>query len=47
MPTKKPDTLLGSLPQEIDIYSAKVDYTLPLKKGAKFEAGIKNKFCRN
>src|SRR5688572_7181473 len=44
MATKKPDTLLGSLPQEIDIYSAKVDYTLPLKKGAKFEAGIKTSF---
>jgi hypothetical protein len=42
--TKKPDTLLGSLPQEIDIYSAKVDYTLPLKKGAKFEAGVKTSF---
>ncbi len=44
MATKKPDTLLGSLPQEIDIYSAKVDYTLPLKKGAKFEAGVKTSF---
>ncbi|HEY5968515.1 MAG TPA: TonB-dependent receptor [Chitinophagaceae bacterium] len=44
MPTKKADTLLGSLPQEIDIYSAKVDYTLPLKKGAKFEAGLKTSF---
>ena len=44
MPTKKADTLLGSLPQEIDIYSAKIDYTLPLKKGAKFEAGVKTSF---
>jgi len=44
MPTKKADTLVGSLPQEIDIYSAKVDYTLPLKKGAKFEAGVKTSF---
>ena len=43
-PTKKADTLLGSLPQEIDIYSAKIDYTLPLKKGAKFEAGVKTSF---
>jgi iron complex outermembrane receptor protein len=44
IPTKKADTLLGSLPQEIDIYSAKIDYTLPLKKGAKFEAGVKTSF---
>ena len=44
MPTVKADTLLGNLPQDISIYSAKVDYTLPLKKGAKFEAGIKTSF---
>ena len=44
MPTNKADTLLGSLPQDINIYSAKVDYTLPLKKGAKFEAGGKTSF---
>ncbi|HEU5167451.1 MAG TPA: outer membrane beta-barrel protein, partial [Chitinophagaceae bacterium] len=43
-PTNKPDTLLGSLPQDINIYSAKVDYTLPLKKGAKFEAGAKTSY---
>lgn len=39
--TGKPDTLYGNLPQLINIYSAKVDYTHPLKKGAKLEAGIK------
>ncbi|HKC34714.1 MAG TPA: outer membrane beta-barrel family protein [Chitinophagaceae bacterium] len=44
IPTTKADTLLGNLPQDINIYSAKVDYTLPLKKGAKFEAGIKTSF---
>ena len=44
MPTDKADTLLGSLPQNINIYSAKVDYTLPLKKGAKFEAGAKTSY---
>jgi hypothetical protein len=44
IPTNKPDTLLGDLPQDINIYSAKVDYTLPLKKGAKFEAGLKTSF---
>ena len=41
VPTFKPDTLLGSLPQHIAIYSGKADYVHPLKKGAKFEAGIK------
>lgn len=44
IPTNKPDTLLGNLPQDINIYSAKVDYTLPLKKGAKFETGLKTSF---
>ena len=44
IPTFKADTLLGSLPQNINIYSAKIDYTLPLKKGAKFEAGVKTSF---
>ncbi len=37
----KPDTLLGKLPQSVNIYSAKVDYLKPLKKGARFEAGLK------
>ena len=44
--TKKPDTLMGNLPQDITIYSGKVDYTLPLKKGAKFEAGIKSSYVK-
>jgi len=43
-PSKTPDTLLGSLPQDITIKSGKLDYTLPLKGGAKFEAGIKTSF---
>lgn len=42
----KADTLLGSLPQDITIYTAKVDYSHPLKKGAKFEAGIKTSFVK-
>ena len=46
MPTTKADTLLGNLPQDINIYSAKVDYLKPLKKGAKFEAGIKTSFVK-
>jgi hypothetical protein len=39
-----PDTLLGNLPQNITIKSGKLDYTLPLKNGAKFESGIKTSF---
>lgn len=39
-----PDTLLAKLPQQIKIYSGKVDYTLPLKKGAKFDAGVKSSY---
>jgi hypothetical protein len=41
-----PDLLLGNLPQDITIYSGKADYTLPLKKGAKFEAGVKTSFVK-
>lgn len=44
MPTVKADTLLGNLPQDIHIYSARMDYVHPLKKGAKFEAGFKTSF---
>jgi iron complex outermembrane recepter protein len=44
IPTVKADTLLGDLPQDITIYTARVDYTKPLKKGAKFEAGLKTSF---
>ena len=45
-PTFRPDTLLGSLPQDIKIYSGKADYSHPLKKGAKFEAGWKTSFVK-
>ncbi|MBP6688062.1 MAG: TonB-dependent receptor, partial [Lacibacter sp.] len=41
---KMPDTLYGILPQNIYIYSAKVDYVHPFKKGLKFEAGFKTSF---
>lgn len=41
---KLPDTLYGNLPQNIYIYSAKVDYVQPFKKGLKFEAGFKTSF---
>lgn len=39
-----PDVLNASLPTNIKIYSGKVDYTLPLKKDAKFEAGFKTSY---
>jgi iron complex outermembrane recepter protein len=45
--TKGPDVLNGTLPTNIKIYSGKVDYTLPLKKDAKFEAGFKTSFVTN
>ena len=41
-----PDTLSANLPTSIRIYSGKIDYTLPLKKGAKFEAGIKSSYVK-
>ncbi|MEO7983589.1 MAG: TonB dependent receptor [Bacteroidota bacterium] len=44
--SKKPDTLMGTLPQNITIYSGKMDYALPLKGGAKFEAGIKSSYVK-
>ncbi|GAA4733724.1 outer membrane beta-barrel family protein [Flavisolibacter ginsenosidimutans] len=44
--TKKGDTLYGRLPQNIDIYSGRIDYTMPLKKGARFEAGLKTSWVR-
>jgi hypothetical protein len=44
--TKIPDTLNGDLPQDITIYSAKMDYSKPLKKGAKFEAGFKTSYVK-
>lgn len=46
VPTIVPDTLLGDLPQDLNIYTAKIDYVHPLKKGAKFETGVKTSFVR-
>ncbi|MBE7173714.1 MAG: TonB-dependent receptor [Williamsia sp.] len=40
------DTLLGALPQQINIYSGRMDYTKNLKKGARFEAGIKSSYVK-
>lgn len=39
-----PDTLTGKLPQNIHIYSAKIDYLKPMKGGARFEAGVKSSY---
>ena len=44
--TVNPDTLLTRLPQQITIKSGKIDYTLPLKKNAKFEAGVKSSYVQ-
>ena len=44
LPGSFPDTLFGKLPQDIQIYSAKVDFVKPLKAGAKFEAGLKSSY---
>jgi iron complex outermembrane receptor protein len=38
------DRLLGDLPMNINIYSAKSDYTHPLKKQARIEAGWKSSY---
>ncbi|MEO6916145.1 MAG: TonB-dependent receptor [Chitinophagaceae bacterium] len=46
LPTLKADTLLGSLPQDIKIYSAKADYTKMLTKGGRFEAGLKASYVK-
>lgn len=43
---EKGDTLYGRLPQLIDIYSARVDYVMPLKGGARFEAGLKSSIVK-
>ncbi|HMF73597.1 MAG TPA: TonB-dependent receptor [Flavitalea sp.] len=45
-PYSKADTLKGILPQHIDVYSVRVDYLHPLKKGARFEAGLKSSIVR-
>ncbi len=37
-------TLRGVIPSDIDIYSAKVDYVHPFKKGVKLEAGFKTSY---
>jgi outer membrane receptor protein involved in Fe transport len=41
---KSGDVLEGTLPSDIKIYSAKVDYVHPFKTGLKMEAGLKTSF---
>ncbi|MEO8174194.1 MAG: TonB-dependent receptor [Sediminibacterium sp.] len=38
------ETLRGNIPSDIDIYSAKVDFTHPIKGGSRFEAGWKSSY---
>ena len=40
------DNLVGELPSLINIYTAKVDYTHPLKSGLKVETGLKTSFVK-
>jgi iron complex outermembrane recepter protein len=44
--TFKADTLLGALPQDIRIYSGKIDYLKYLGKDIRFEAGIKSSLVK-
>lgn len=46
LPILPSDTLLGDLPQDIKIYTLKVDYVKPLAKGARLEAGMKTGYVR-
>jgi hypothetical protein len=40
------EILRGNIPSNIDIYSAKVDYTQPLKGNGRFEAGVKSSYVQ-
>lgn len=44
--TQPDEYIMGNLPSNIHIYSAKVDYTRPLKHDAKLEAGAKTSFVK-
>ncbi|HEU0065391.1 MAG TPA: TonB-dependent receptor [Flavisolibacter sp.] len=43
---KHADQLASNIPVNVDIYSAKLDYSLPLKKEAKLEAGLKSSYVK-
>ncbi|TAJ67902.1 MAG: TonB-dependent receptor, partial [Chitinophagaceae bacterium] len=38
------ETLRGNIPSDINIYSAKIDFTHPMKQGSRFEAGWKSSY---
>lgn len=44
---KYDEKLMGNLPSTIDISSARIDYTHPLKKGTKLEMGVKSSYVVN
>jgi iron complex outermembrane recepter protein len=41
------EQLLGDLPANIDITSARIDYSIPMKKGTKVEMGLKSSWVVN
>ncbi len=41
---KEPSALIGNLPSTVKIYSAKTDFTFPLKRNAKLETGLKSSY---
>ena len=45
-PNRDDEILQGNLPSLVKIYSAKVDYSHPLKKDAKIEGGLKTSFVK-
>jgi hypothetical protein len=45
-PFTNADTLTGLLPQEINVYSGRIDYLHPLKNNSRFEAGLKSSIVR-
>ncbi len=45
-PKEKGDSLLGTLPQNIKIYGARLDYTKNLKKEMRWEGGVKTSLVR-
>lgn len=45
-PFTKADTVVGLLPQDIRVYSGRVDYYHPINKNSRFEAGIKSSIVR-
>ena len=45
-PFMKADTVIGLLPQDIRVYSGRVDYYYPINKNSRFEAGVKSSFVR-